>query len=103
MFYIQPDESSIESLTTSSDLISMSVHVMIVCKGATYACLMHRVFSLSEQFGLMLRSNRTLDGYVDYLQITNREYFPSVTGGKTMTAIELALEVQWTKEYEEEI
>lgn len=99
MFYIQPDYEHLEQISMSSDLATMQVTLFILCKGASNATLIQRVFSYYTACYLLLKTNPTLDGFIDFTQITDMDYYPAVTASKTMTAIEVSLELQWSKDF----
>ena len=99
MMFIQPDAESLESLSMGSDLATMDAGICILCKGAPNAVLVRRVFAWCNAFHRMIRSNPTLDGFIDASMMTGMEYYPAVTASRTMTAIEIPLQLQWTKEF----
>jgi hypothetical protein len=99
MLYIQPDNESLEALSMSSDIATMNASVFILCKGARSSALIHKVFGYYSALYRMLRSNQTLSGYIEGLMVTDMDYFPQVSASRTMTAIEVHLQMQWSKEF----
>jgi hypothetical protein len=77
----------------------MDSTVFILCKGATSATLIKKVFGYYSALYTLLRGNQTLDGFVESVRLTNMEYYPAVTASKTMTAIEAHIQIQWAKEF----
>ncbi len=99
MCYIQPDYEHLEQLSMGSDQATMQVTLFILCKGASHEKLIRRVFSYYTACYLLLTHNRTLDGFIDFTQITDMDYYPAVTASATMTAIEVSIELQWSKNW----
>jgi hypothetical protein len=98
MFFIQPDYEHLEQLSIRSDLATMQVTLFILCKGASNATLIQRVFAYYTACYRLVKTNPTLDGFIDFIQITDMDYYPAVTAAKTMTAIEMSVELQWSKD-----
>lgn len=99
MLYIQPDNETLETLSMSSDLATMNASVFILCKGSRNAALICKVFGYHSALYRMLRGNQTLSGYIEGVMITDMDYYPQVTASKTVTAIEVHLQMQWAKEF----
>ena len=99
MLYIQPDYENLEPLGMGSDLATMRATVFILCKGARSSALIHKVFGYYSALYRMLRSNQTLSGYIEGLMVTDMDYFPQVSASRTITAIEIHLQLQWSKEF----
>jgi hypothetical protein len=99
MFFIQPDYEHLEALSMGSDLAVMQATVFILCKGASNQTLVARVFGYYTALYILLRQHQTLDGFIDFARITNMDYYPAVTASKTITAIEVSLQLQWSKDF----
>ena len=99
MFYIQPDYENIEDLSMSSDLAVMNATVFILCKGASTEKLIRRVFGYYTALYVLLRGNQTLNGFIDFVRVTDMDYYPAVTASATITAIEISVQLQWTKQF----
>lgn len=99
MFFIQPDYENLTQLSMGSDLATLQVTVFILCKGASSQKLIQQVFSYYTAFYLLVRSNQTLDGFIDFAHITDMDYYPAVTASATITAIEVGLQLQWSKDF----
>lgn len=99
MMFIQPDGESLEPLSMGSDLATMDATVCIMCRGASNAVLIRRVFAWCNAFCMLMKSSPTLGGLIDSSVLTGIEYYPAVTASRSMTAIEIALQLQWTKEF----
>jgi hypothetical protein len=99
MFFIQPDYEHLESLSMGSDLAVMQATVFILCKGASNQTLVTRVFGYYTALYILLRQHQTLDGFIDFARITDMDYYPAVTASKTITAIEVSLQLQWSKDF----
>ncbi len=99
MFFIQPDYGNFEQLSMGSDLATMQVTIFILCKGASNQVLVRRVFGSYTALYLLLRRNQTLDGFIDFARITGMDYYPAVSASATITAIEISLQMQWSKDF----
>ncbi len=99
MFYIQPDYENIETLSMSSDLAVMNATLFILCKGASNEKLVRRVFGYYTALYALLRRNQTLDGFIDFARISDMDYYPAVTASATITAVEISIQLQWTKQF----
>lgn len=97
MLYIQPDYEEITDLSMGTDFASMNATIYIMCKGGTNETLIKKVFGFYTAFYSLIRSNQTLDDFVDFAKINSMDYYPAVTASQTMTAIEVTLNLQWAK------
>lgn len=97
MLYIVPEYENIEELTVSSDTADFEAKVYIISKRDKSEALVKRVFEIYTAFYLFMRSDPTLDGFIEYSRITDMDYFPSVTASQTMVAIEVTLTLTWAK------
>ncbi|MFA5674182.1 MAG: hypothetical protein WC912_06940 [Thermovirgaceae bacterium] len=100
MFFIQPDYQNLEPLGMASDLATMRATVFILCKGASNAILVRRAFAWYTALYVLMRSDPTLDGFIEDCRITDMDYYPAVTASATVTAIEASVELQWTKDFQ---
>ena len=100
MLYIQPDYENLEPLGFASDLATLRATVFILCKGASSATLVKRVFAYYTALYILLRRNSTLSGFIDNTHITDMDYYPAVTASATITAIEVSIELQWSKDFQ---
>lgn len=99
MFYIQPDYETLEQLSINSDIANMNIKLFFLCKGAKSEELIKRVFAYYSAFYIMLKNNQTLDGFIDFAKITDMDYYPAVSEIANITAIEVKLELMWSKEF----
>jgi hypothetical protein len=99
MLSIQPDYENLEPLGMGSDLATMRATVFILCKGAANAVLVRRVFALYNALYLLVRGDPTMGGFIEDARITDMDYYPAVTAGATVTAIEASIDLQWSKEF----
>jgi hypothetical protein len=99
MLYIQPDYENLEVLGMGSDLATMRATVFILCKGAANSILVRRTFALYNALYLLVRGDPTLGGFIEDARITDMDYYPAVTAGATVTAIEASIDLQWSKEF----
>lgn len=99
MLFIQPDYESIEDLSMNSDIATLHTTLFIFCKAAPSEILIRRVFNYYTAFYTLLRSNQTLNGFIDFSKITDMDYYPAVAASSTTTAIEVKLQLQWAKQF----
>jgi len=99
MFYIQPDYETLEELSINSDIANMNIKLFFLCKGAKSEELIKRAFAYYSAFYMMLKNNQTLDGFIDFAKITDMDYYPAVSEIANITAIEVKLELMWSKEF----
>lgn len=99
MFYIQPDYENLEPLSVHSDLSTLTATIYILCKGAKQSTLIERNFALFTALYSLLRSDPSLEGFIEASRITDLDYYPAVTASRTMTAIEVKLELQWSRTF----
>ena len=97
MVYIEPDYENFEALSLMADQATMNVTVTILVKGAPHTTLIKRVFGYFTALCSMLASDRELDGFVDYTEVTDMDYYPYVTAGKSQSAIEATLRIRWDR------
>ena len=100
MFFIQPDYQNLEPLGMASDLATMRATIFILCKGASNAILVRRVFAWYTALYILMRADPTLDGFIGDSRITDMDYYPAVTASATITAIEASVELQWAKDFQ---
>lgn len=99
MFYIQPDYENLEELSMASDMATMQVTLFILCKGASSETLVRRVFGYYTALYILVRSNQTLDGFIDFARVTDMDYYPAITASATVTAMEISVQLQWSKDF----
>lgn len=99
MLYIVPEYENIEELTVSSDRAEFEVKVFIISKKGNSESLVKRVFDLYTAFYLFMRSDPTLNGFIDWSRITDMDYYPALTASSTMVAIEVTLTLSWAKTF----
>lgn len=88
-----------DNLSLSSDIATMNTTVFILTKGAKPDLLIKKIFEYYTALYKLLKTNQTLDGYIDFIKITDMDYYPSVTPTSTTCAIEVTLLLQWSKEF----
>ena len=97
MFYLTPDYMTYEALGTQSDISCFYISIFILCKGASPAILLKKAFAYYTALYCLINKDQTLEGLVDFIDITEADYFPSV-GNASLVGIEVKTTVQWTKE-----
>lgn len=100
--FITPNTASYEGKTWGSDLAVFNVDIFILCKKAPNTTLIQNVFMYSNAIYQMLRNNQGLDGYIDFSEVDNLEYYPAIDPVGKQVAISLSLSLQWEKDFSEE-
>lgn len=99
MFYLQPNYSSYENMTTEGDSSTFTISVFIICKKDKQENLTKKVYHYFNSLYDLLRKNITLDDTVDFVDIESADYFPAVEGNRNVQAIEMLANVRYTKEW----
>ena len=99
MLYIQPNWANYESLTTESDNSLFNMAVFIVCKKDKQENLTRKVYGYFNSLYSLLRNNWSLDGEVDFTEITDADFYPAVEGNRNIQAIEASISVRYTKDF----
>lgn len=97
MFYIQPEESSYEPLTTSTDMATMNNTIYIITKKDKNENLIKKVFGYFTGLYCVINQNNTLDDFIDFSRISTMQYYPSVYENGSCVGIEVGLNIQWAK------
>lgn len=99
MFFVTPEDGYMEPLTTGGDSTDMTVQVYVVCKKDTRVNLIRRAFGYYSALWMMLKNNQTLDNYVDFIDVTNFDYYPATDNTGTCVIVQATLDVRWEKQY----
>lgn len=99
MIYIEPENESIEVLSNQSDLASFNVTVYVLVKNDNSENLIKKVFGYSTAIYSLLKNNQTLDGVVDFITADNLIYYPAVEANAGIKAVELSVNIDWSKDW----
>ena len=99
MFNIVISYEENEELTVGSDFCTLNVSVFISCRRDKVTNLQKKVYGYISAFELMLWNHQNLDGYVDFCDVTSADYYPAIEGDKNVAGVEIALAIQYAKEY----
>lgn len=99
MFYIQPNWADFENLTTESDASVFNVAVFILCKRDKEVNLTKKIYGYFNALYSLLRRNTSLDGVVDFTEVTNSEFYPAVEANKSIQGVEVSVSVRYTKDF----
>ena len=99
MLYIQPNWANYEGLSTESDASTFNVAVFIVCKKDRQENLTRKIYGYFNALYSLLRNNWSLDGEVDFTEITDADFYPAVEGNRNVQAIEASVSVRYTKDF----
>jgi len=97
--YIQPNDASIEDLTTGSDYQTSSFSLFIVCKRDKKENITKKIFKYFEGLYALLRGNMTLDSYVDFTSITGYTYYPMLEASSNCSGMEISVELQYARDF----
>ena len=73
--------------------------VFIVCRKDKQENLTRKVYGYFNAIYSLLRSNWSLDGEVDFAEITDADFYPAVEGNRNIQAIEVSVSVRYTKDF----
>lgn len=99
MLYIQPNWANYEGLSTESDASTFNVAVFIVCRKDKQENLTRKIYGYFNALYSLLRNNWSLDGEVDFTEITDADFYPAVEGNRNVQAIEASVSVRYTKDF----
>lgn len=99
MFYIQPNYSQYENLSTVSDSSAFTISVFVICKKDKQENLTKKMYNYFNAFYKLMRTDISLSGAVDFVDITDADYYPAVEGNKNVKAIEASINVRYCKDY----
>ena len=99
MFYIQPNWADFENLTTESDSSVFNVAVFILCKRDKEVNLTKKIYGYFNALYSLLRRNTSLDGVVDFTEVTNSEFYPAVEANKSIQGVEVSVSLRYTKDF----
>ena len=99
MLYIVPNWAEYQNLTTESDDSNFNLSIFIICKRDKKENLIKKALTMFNAVYLLLRSNMTLDGYVDFVESTGLEYYPAVEGEHSVVGAEMSVSVRYTKDF----
>lgn len=98
-FYIVPNYSNYENLSTESDSAEMVFSVFIICKRDTRNNLTEKVMTYGNNIYEMFRNNYDLDGTVDFITLRSYDFYPSIEGSRDVQGMEILLYVNYTKDF----
>ena len=99
MFYIQPNWEDFEALSTESDSSTFNMAVFVICKKDRQENLTKKIYGYFNALYALLRTNWSLDGMVDFTEITDADFYPAVEGNRNVQAIEASVCVRYTKDF----
>ena len=99
MFYLQPNWSEYDSLSTESDSSVFNIAVFIICKKDRQENLTKKIYGYFNALYALLRKNIGLDGYVDFCDINDAQFYPAVEGNRNVQAVEVSVSIRYTKDY----
>ena len=99
MLYIQPNWANYEGISTESDASIFNVAVFIVCRKDKQENLTRKIYGYFNALYSLLRNNWSLDGEVDFTEITDADFYPAVEGNRNVQAIEASVSVRYTKDF----
>ena len=99
MLYIQPNWAEFENLSTESDSSIFSVAVFILCKRDKSENLTKKIYGYFNALYSLLRRNTSLDGVVDFTEVTNSEFYPAVDANRSIQGVEVSVSLRYTKDF----
>lgn len=99
MFYIQPNWSEYEALTTESDSSTFNVAVFILCRRDRQENLTTKIYGYFNALYSLLRTNTSLDAFVDFTDINDADFYPAVEGNRNIQGVETSVSIRYTKDF----
>lgn len=99
MIYLQPNYSTYENMSTESDSSSFIVSAFIICKRDRQENLTKKTYHYFNALYKLLRTNITLDNTIDFVDVTDADYFPAVEGNRNVQAVEVMVSIRYSKDY----
>ncbi len=99
MLYLQPNWAEFENLSTESDSSIFSVAVFILCKRDKSENLTKKIYGYFNALYSLLRRNTSLDGVVDFTEVTNSEFYPAVEANRSIQGVEVSVSLRYTKDF----
>ena len=99
VIYIQPDYENFEALSLHADQATLNLTLTILTKGARSDVLIKRVFGYFTSLCSLIHQDRSINGFVDYAEVTDMDYYPAVTAAKTVVGIEATVRLIWDRTF----
>ena len=99
MFYIVPNWADYEALSTESDNSTFNVALFILCKKDRQENLTRKIYGYFNALYSLLRTNIGLDGYVDFTDVNDAEFYPAVEGNRNVQGVEVSVSIRYTKDF----
>ena len=99
MLYIVPNWANYEALSTESDGSTFNLAIFILCKKDKQEALTKKIYGYFNALYSLLRTNISLDGYVDFTDVTEAEFYPAVEGNKNVQGVEVSVSIRYTKDF----
>lgn len=99
MLYIVPNWADYEVLSTESDVSTFNLAIFILCKKDRQENLTTKVYGYFNALYSLLRTNISLDGYVDFTDVKEAEFYPAVEGNKNVQGVEVSVSIRYTKDF----
>jgi len=99
MFYIVPNWADYEVLSTESDNSTFNVALFILCKKDRQENLTRKIYGYFNALYSLLRTNIGLDGYVDFTDVNDAEFYPAVEGNRNVQGVEVSVSIRYTKDF----
>lgn len=97
--FIAPDYEALEQDTVASSVCTYTVNVYCICKGMSKADLVRQAQSYKASMEHLFGCDQTLNGEVDFLSVTDSQWFSGVEGVGVARGYKLTLSIQWQKTY----
>ncbi len=99
MFYIVPNWADYESLSTESDNSTFNLALFILCKKDRQENLTKKIYGYFNALYSLLRTNIGLDGYVDFTDVNDADFYPAVEGNRNVQGVEVSVSIRYTKDF----
>ena len=98
MLYIIPDYFEITPQTCCTNLVTSAIKVYIFCKRDNHDNLIKRASTYFNALCQTIMRYPTLDGAVNYAEMTSADYYPAVTANGSIAAYEVNVNLRYVWE-----
>ena len=97
--YLLPDYAEYENLATTNDNAEFRVSMFILSKRAAKADLVTKVYQVYNQIYDLLRKDMDLNGFVDFTEVNNAEFYPAIEMNESVQGISATVTTHYTKDF----
>lgn len=96
--YIIPDYFEISPQTVCTNLVTSAIKIYVFCKRDAHDNLIKRASTYFNAVCQTIMRYPTLDGTVNYAEMTSADYYPAVTANGSISAYEINVNLRYVFE-----